>query len=204
MKIIQTLHLYVYPCSHFCPIEGIKYLLIWAIVPLLSACTLLSSPISYFSFMLFSKSLSSLHWLPTPLPQKIVTHITSVHHVQLPTYWQTNMRQSHQTSWPLNGKITSTDSEPGISAEHAAAIFTMANHGLSKNIRTEHRSQIWCFIIFSSSITLSSTRNALFMCHLKNVQTHWGMPKTRAWGILSMLAWPKPLIVVHRICSEDV
>jgi hypothetical protein len=44
--------------------------------------------------------------------------------------------------------ITPTFTGPGISEEHAAAIFTTANQGLSKKVRTEHRSRIRRFINF--------------------------------------------------------
>ena len=43
---------------------------------------------------------------------------------------------------------TPTVKGPGISAEHAAAIFTTANQGLSKKVRTEHRLRIQRFINF--------------------------------------------------------
>ena len=43
---------------------------------------------------------------------------------------------------------TPTVTGPGISAEHAAAIFATANQGLSKKVRTEHRSRIRRFINF--------------------------------------------------------
>jgi len=44
--------------------------------------------------------------------------------------------------------VTPKVAGPGISAQHTAAIFTTAAQGLSKKVRTEHRSRIRCFIKF--------------------------------------------------------
>ena len=44
--------------------------------------------------------------------------------------------------------VTPTVAGPGISGQHAAAIFTTAAQGLSKKVRTEHRSCIRRFIKF--------------------------------------------------------
>ena len=83
--------------------------------------------------------------------------------------------------------VTPTVVGPGISAQHAAAIFTTAAQGLSKQVRTEHRSCIRCFIkfLFKQYPTINEECTILVSQELRADATNYYMEKDT--GTLSNL-----------------